>query len=139
MRKRLHTLRVEYTDATFYFDRQFPVFARCCPCRMRHIFFLFSPISLGHSVCVRVCVCISLALLRQQFCDFLGFFSTHVCQRSIISQTVGARNEFHIWNCQRHTFYPLSRIDRKRTSRSGIVDSINNRCNKCCIKKDISA
>lgn len=100
-----------------------------------YFFFLFPPISLGHSMCgyVYVWVYIARFTVRQQFCDFLGFFFTHVCQRSIISQIVSARNEFHTWDCQRHIFLFFISFTDRNARCSGIVDSLNSRCNKYCV------
>lgn len=108
-----HTLCAQSTNAQPYISTDyFRSLRDAARTEYNIFFFLFPAISLEHSVCgyVYVWVYIARFTVRQQFCDFLGFFFTHVCQRSIISQTVSARNEFHTWDCQRHIFYSLFRL-----------------------------
>lgn len=142
-----HKFRAPYTHATLYFDQLFPVFARCCPRRMRHIlFFLFPSISPPiFSVWVlRMCECVSLASpWRGSNSVIFSDFSLHMFVNVLLFRKLLAREMSFILgeNCRRHIFfYPLFCTDRKRTvRRSGIVGTLNSRCNKYRVKRDISA
>jgi len=117
MRKRLHTLCAQYTNATFYFDRLFPVFARCCPYRMQHIFFLVSSDFVGtFCVWMPVCVCVYRSLRYGSNFVIFSDFSPRMFVNVLLFRKLLAREMSFILGTAKDTFfYSLFRSDRKRT------------------------
>lgn len=103
----------QYTNATFYFDRLFPVFARYCPCRMWHIFFpVFPDFGETFCTCERVCVWVYIASFTTVAILWFSRIFLHACLSTF----------YYFANCwrakwvsylvlPRHFFYSLFRID----------------------------